>query len=138
MIIVATLLVTSSVWVMPLFLGAADADSRAALATALTVIWIAAAYQAFDGLYFGAAFVLRAAGDTRVPALTALLLSWLLFVPLAHTLVFTPAQAWVAAMPHAGLGTVGGWLALACYAALLGSSMLLRWRFGRWGHIRLN
>ncbi len=138
MILVATLLVTTSGWVMPFFLGAADAESRAALEIALTVIWIAAAYQAFDGLYFGAGFALRAAGDTRVPALAALLLSWLLFVPLAHSLVFSAQQAWVAPVPHAGMGAAGGWLALAIYAALLGGSMLLRWRFGRWGHIRLN
>lgn len=138
MIIVATILVTSSSWVMPFFLGAADAGSRAALKIALTVIWIAATYQAFDGLYFGCAFVLRAAGDTRVPALTALLLSWLLFVPLAHSLVFTEQQAWAASLPHAGMGAAGGWLALAAYAVLLGSSMLLRWRLGPWGQIRLN
>ena len=138
MLFVAILLVASSRWILPLFLGAGGTDSLAALDIALTVIWIAAAYQAFDGLYFGSAFMLRAAGDTRVPALAALLLSWFLFVPLAHSLVFTAAQAWVPGMPHAGLGAVGGWLALACYAALLGSSMLLRWRLGQWRKIRLS
>ncbi len=138
MIVVAALLVLSSRWIMPFFLGADDASANAALEIALTVIWIAAAYQAFDGLYFGSAFVLRAAGDTRVPALAALLLSWFLFVPLAHTLVFTAEQAWIAGLPQAGLGATGGWLALAIYAALLGGSMLLRWQQGRWQGLRLS
>ena len=34
---------------------------------ALTLLWPAAAYQVFDGLYFGSSFTLRGAGDTRVP-----------------------------------------------------------------------
>ena len=72
-----------------------------------------------------------------MPAITALSLSWLFFVPLAHTLVFTPEQAWVPGLPQAGLGAIGGWLALMAYAMLLGSSMLLRWRSGRWRRIEI-
>jgi MATE family multidrug resistance protein len=91
----------------------------------------------FDGLNFGSSFCLRAAGDTRVPALTALLLSWLLFIPLAHMLVFTDKQAWVSGLPQWGLGALGGWLALMSYVVVLGTLMFMRWRSDRWQQIEL-
>ena len=72
--------------------AAAAPDAASVVALALVLLWPAAAYQIFDGLYCGASFCLRGAGDTRVPAATALVLSWFLFVPLAHTLIFAPGQ----------------------------------------------
>ena len=114
-----------------------DAAAREAVAVGLLVLWPAAAYQAFDGLYFGSASALRGAGDTRVPAITALLLSWFFFVPLAHTLVFARGQGWIDGLPQAGLGALGGWLALMSYAMLLGLVMLARWRSGRWRALTL-
>jgi MATE family multidrug resistance protein len=134
---IALLLLLGGRVVLPAFLGSGDAAATEAVATGLLLLWPAAAYQLFDGLYFGSSFSMRAAGDTRVPAITALSLSWLFFVPLAHTLVFTPEQAWVPGLPQAGLGAIGGWLALMAYAMLLGSSMLLRWRSGRWRRIEI-
>ena len=80
------------------------------MALGLVLLWPAAAYQIFDGLYCGAGFCLRGAGDTRVPAATALVLSWFLFVPLAHTLIFAPGQGWIDGLPQFGLGARGGWL----------------------------
>jgi MATE family multidrug resistance protein len=138
MLIIAVSLVASATWVLPVFLESGDTEGAQALQIAMTAIWIAATYQAFDGLYFGSAFALRAAGDTRVPAIAALCLSWFLFVPLAHVLVFAPGEGWVSFGPQGGLGAIGGWTALAIYAALLGSSMLLRWRRGAWRSLRLN
>jgi MATE family multidrug resistance protein len=95
-------------------------------------LWPAAAYQIFDGLYCGSGFCLRGAGDTRVPAATALVLSWFFFVPLAHTLIFAPGAGWVDGLPQAGLGAKGGWLALMSYVILLGLAMFWRWRHGAW------
>jgi len=80
----------------------------------------------------------RSAGDTRVPAATGQLLSWLHFVPLSHTLVFAPGEGWIDGLPQAGLGALGGWLARMSYAMLLGTAMLLRWRSGRCRGIRLS
>jgi MATE family multidrug resistance protein len=124
-------------WILPRFLESGDEAAAATLAIGLVVLWPAAAYQAFDGLYFGSSFCLRAAGDTRVPALAALLASWGLFVPTAHMLIFAPGQGWVAGLPQAGLGALGGWIALMVYATLLGTTMFLRWRSGRWRRARL-
>lgn len=137
MLSIAALLLFGGRYVLPAFLGSGDAAASATVAVGMLLLWPAAAYQLFDGLYFGAGFCLRAAGDTRVPALTAAGLSWLLFLPLAHTLVFTDAQAWIPGLPQAGLGALGGWLALMLYATLLGSSMLLRWRTGRWRRFQI-
>jgi MATE family multidrug resistance protein len=134
---IAVLLLLLGPWVLPWFLGSADDQSGAAVRLALGLLWFAAAYQLFDGLYFGSSFCLRAAGDTQVPALTALGLSWLLFVPLAHMLVFPAGQGWVDGLPQWGLGARGGWIALMVYAMLLGSLMYLRWRSGRWRRIEL-
>ena len=100
--------------------------------SACMLLWPAAAYQIFDGLYCGASFCLRGAGDTRVPAATALVLSWFLFVPLAHTLIFAPGAGWIDGLPQFGLGAKGGWLALMSYVILLGCSMFWRWRHGAW------
>ncbi len=119
-------------WVLPRFVEAGDAAAAETVAIALAVLWPAAAYQIFDGLYFGSSFCLRAAGDTRVPAVVALALSWGLFVPTAHLLIFAPGEGWVLGLPQAGLGALGGWLALMAYATLLGTTMFLRWRSGHW------
>ena len=129
---VALLLLVAGPAVIPWFAASGDAAAAQTIALAMTLLWPAAAYQAFDGLYFGSSFSLRAAGDTRVPALTAMSLSWLLFIPLAHTLIFAAGRGWIDGLPQAGMGALGGWLALMSYATLLGSAMLLRWRSGHW------
>ena len=134
---IAVLILLFGPWVLPLFIGSDDANGVDVVATALLLLLPAATYQLFDGLYFGSSFCLRAAGDTTVPAVTALVLSWLVFVPLAHTLVFTPSQAWFPGLPQFGLGALGGWLSLMIYAILLGSFMYRRWHSGRWRTINI-
>jgi multidrug resistance protein, MATE family len=137
MAFVAVLLVVVGPWVVPLFVGAGDANSGAVVALGLVLLWPAAAYQIFDGLYAGAGSCLRGAGDTRVPAITALVLSWFFYVPLAHTLIFAPGRGWVDGLPQFGLGARGGWLALMSYVILLGLAMLWRWRHGAWRRLDL-
>ena len=129
---VAVFLLLAGPAVIPWFAASGDAAAAETIALAMTLLWPAAAYQAIDGLYFGSSFCLRAAGDTRVPALTALALSWLLFVPLAHTWIFAPGTGWIDGLPQAGMGALGGWLSLMTYAILLGYAVLLRWRSGHW------
>jgi len=124
-------------WLMPLFVTPADPDAAAVVALGLTLLWIAAAYQFFDGLNIGCGFCLRGAGDTRFPALALLVLAWGVFVPLAHLLAFAPGQGWVAGAPGAGWGAAGGWIAAVVYIGLLGSALAWRWRSLRWQAMRL-
>ena len=68
---------------------------------AVHLLWIAAAWQAFDAAYLVAAAVLRGAGDVRFATLSMVTIAWVVAPPLAVLL----AQS-------LGLGAVGGWLAL--------------------------
>ncbi|MGA1376312.1 MAG: MATE family efflux transporter, partial [Steroidobacteraceae bacterium] len=137
MLSVALLLLVIGPWLMPLFINSGDPDAAAVVAAALVFLLPAACYQMFDGLYFGSSFALRAAGDTSVPAGVAIVLSWIIFVPLSHVLIFDAESAWVSGLPQFGLGALGGWLALMTYAMLLGSIMYWRWRSGRWQAINI-
>lgn len=135
--LVAVFMVVAGPWFLPVFVSAGDAHSGEVVALALTLLWLGAAYQVFDGFYCGASFSLRGAGDTRVPAATALCLSWFFFVPLAHVLIFAPGAGWVDGLPQFGLGALGGWIALLAYVTLLGIAMLWRWRHGAWRRMRI-
>jgi len=52
-------------------------------------------------------------------------------------LIFDSSQAWIPGLPQAGLGALGGWLALMSYAMVLGIVMYRRWRSNRWQKIEL-
>jgi MATE family multidrug resistance protein len=134
---IGVLLAAAGPWILPSFVNAADPSSAEIVRLSAWLLWIAAAYQAFDGLNLGSAFGLRGAGDARVPALLFLVLSWGVFVPLAHSLSFAPGQGWVDALPQFGLGATGGWIAMVVYVVLLGSVLFLRWRSHAWERIRI-
>jgi len=137
MAFIAVMLIVVGPWVLPVFVSSGGPDAASVVTLALVLLWPAAAYQIFDGLYCGGSFCLRGAGDTRVPAATALVLSWFFFVPLAHTLIFAPGQGWIDGLPQFGMGALGGWIALMLYVILLGSSMFWRWRHGAWRRVHL-
>ena len=101
------------------------------------LLWFAAAYQFFDGLNIGSSFCLRGAGDTLVPGALVLVLSWFVFVPLAHALTFAPGGGFLHFLPQFGYGTRGGWIAVIIYVLLLGSVLFGRWRLGVWQKIRI-
>ncbi|MBC7779625.1 MAG: MATE family efflux transporter [Proteobacteria bacterium] len=134
---VGLLLAVAGPWLIPLFVAREDPNFVATVTLATSLIWIAAIYQGFDALHLGSSFCLRGAGDTRFAALALLVLSWGLFVPLAHTLTFAPGQGWVEGVPLLGLGAVGGWIAITLYIGTLGITLLLRWRSGAWRRIQL-
>jgi len=135
--LISLVLALAGPWSMPLFVNPADADAAAVVQTAALLIWLGAAYQVFDGLNLGCGFALRGAGDVRVPALLTVLLSWLGFLPLVHSLAFAPGAGWVPGLPQFGLGALGGWIGLLAYVAVLGSMMAWRWRSGAWRRIEL-
>jgi MATE family multidrug resistance protein len=134
---IGVLLAALGPWVLPFFTNAADPDAARVVVRAGTLLWIAAGYQLFDGLNISSSANLRGAGDVRLPALMVLTLSWLVFVPLAHSLSFAPGQGWVSWLPQYGLGAVGGWFAALVYIFFLGLMLFLRWRSRAWQRISL-
>lgn len=126
------LLAAAGPWVMPLFTNPTDPDAAAVVARGCMLLWIAGAYQLFDGLSLSSSGCLRGAGDVRIPSLMVIALSWGCFVPLAHMLSFKPGEGWVEWLPQFGLGAVGGWFAALGYICALGIALFWRWRSGAW------
>src|SRR5450432_1626426 len=136
--LIGVFLAAAGSWVLPFFTNSADPQSPAVVARACQLLWIAAGYQLFDGFNISSSACLRGAGDVRLPALMVLALSWLIFVPLAHSLSFAPGAGWVDWLPQFGLGAVGGWFAALAYVCCLGLMLFLRWWSGAWAGITLS
>jgi MATE family multidrug resistance protein len=134
---IGLLLAALGPWVLPFFTNSADPQAATVVRRGCSLLWIAAGYQLFDGLNISSSAILRGAGDVRLPALMVLGLSWLIFVPLAHSLSFAPRQGWVDWLPQYGLGAVGGWFAALIYIFFLGWMLFFRWRSRAWQHIAL-
>ena len=134
---IGILLAAAGPWVLPLFTNGADPDAARVVARGATLLWIAAGYQLFDGLNISSSACLRGAGDVRLPAVMVLALSWLVFVPLAHSLSFAQGMGWVDWLPQFGWGAVGGWFAALIYICCLGTMLFLRWYSGAWQRIAL-
>lgn len=134
---IGLMLAVAGPYLLPLFTDTSDPEAAAAVILGVKLLWLAAIYQGFDGLNMGSSMCLRGAGDVVVPAVLVIPVSWLLFVPLAHSLTFGPGEGWVHFLPQFGFGPLGGWSALVIYVMLLGSTMCLRWLSGAWQRIRL-
>lgn len=132
---VAVLLALGTPWLAHLFVNASDPNSAAVITLCVRLMWIAAAFQVFDGLNLGSGFCLRGAGDARVPALLVAGLAWGCWVPLTHMLTFSPGQGYVHFLPQFGLGPTGGWWAALVYVVALGLALNWRWRSGVWRSI---
>jgi multidrug resistance protein, MATE family len=121
-----------SPWLMSVFVSPNDPNANEVIRLGVTLAWIAAAYQFFDGLNISSSFCLRAAGDAKTPALMLGGLAWFVFIPLAQMLTFAPGKTWFTWLPGFGYGAVGGWIAACVYIGLLGSILFWRWRSGVW------
>jgi len=134
---IGVLVALTGQWLLPIFTGSHDVEAAQAVALGTKLLWLAAAYQFFDGLNLGSGMCLRGAGDAAVPAALVLALSWLVFVPLAHMFTFEAGQGWFSFLPQFGWGAFGGWAAVDIYIMLLGLMLLVRWRSGAWQKIRI-
>lgn len=99
-------------------LAGAFTTDLAVRAVTVRLLWVAAAFQIFDGANAIARCVLRGTGDVRYPAVIAVVIAW----------VSTPPLAWLLGV-RLGWGALGGWLGL-CAEIVVGSS-LLWWRLER-------
>jgi MATE family multidrug resistance protein len=119
-------------WLLPSFVNPADPAGAAVIPLGIHILWLAAAYQAFDGMNVGASFCLRGAADARVPALIVASLSWGFFLPASYLAVFSPGHGWFPKIPGLGFGALGGWAVSVAYVVFLGTSLNARWRSQAW------
>lgn len=134
---IGVLMALGAPWLVPLFVPASDPLQAEVVRIGVTLVWIAACYQLFDGMNIGAGFCLRGAGDARVPAIALAIISWGVFIPLAHALSFAPGQGYVHFLPQLGWGAAGGWIAAVIYVFLLGTFLVFRWRSRAWQRLRV-
>jgi MATE family multidrug resistance protein len=87
------------------------------LALGVSLLWVAAIFQLFDGTQAVATGVLRGLGDTRTPMLWNLVGHWLIGLPLGYTFCFA-----------VGLGVIGLWWGLSIGLIICGVSLLTVWR----------
>jgi len=88
----------------------------AVLAIGISLLFVAALFQLFDGLQSVATGVLRGLGDTRTPMLSNLAAHWLLGLPIGYVLCFV-----------AGWGVVGLWVGLSLGLIAVGIVLLTTW-----------
>lgn len=88
----------------------------AVIATAATLMLIAAAFQLFDGLQGVSTGTMRGAGDTHTPMVCNLIAHWGIGLPLGYWLGFA-----------AGYGVVGLWVGLALGLGAAGLYLLGAW-----------
>ncbi|MCA9271965.1 MAG: MATE family efflux transporter [Phycisphaerales bacterium] len=86
------------------------------------VLTIAAVFQIFDALGMSMNGALRGAGDTLIPGLAFIVLSWTILIGGGHLMV--------ALRPD--LGSIGPWIAAATYIIVLGVVLLVRFLGGKW------
>ncbi len=88
----------------------------AVAATGVTLLFIAAFFQLFDGVQVVATGILRGAGDTRTPVVTNLVGHWLLGLPIGYVLCFE--LEW---------GAPGLWVGLSVGLIAVGILLLYVW-----------
>lgn len=132
MVIVGIGLAISGTVVVSRFVTSTDIHAAEVMTIAPKLLWIAASYQLFNALIISATFCLQGAGDIKFPAIVAVTITLLGFVPLAHILSFRADQGFVDFLPHLGFGVFGGWVAYAVHMMILGIMLWQRWRSGAW------
>lgn len=90
-------------------------DARV-LALGPSLLWIAAAFQIFDGIQTVSTGALRGLGETRVPMVANLVGYWILGLPLGFILCFV--LKW---------GVYGMWIGLTLSLVVIASTLLVRW-----------
>ena len=98
-----------------LLIGAFTTDT-AVLKIGVSLLFVAAIFQLFDGVQGVATGVLRGLGDTHSPMLWNLAGHWFIGLPLGYTLCFA-----------AGLGVIGLWWGLSIGLAICGVALLFVW-----------
>jgi MATE family multidrug resistance protein len=96
-------------------IGAFTPDARV-IETGVTLLFVGALFQLFDGVQGVATGVLRGLGDTRTPMLWNLAAHWFIGLPVGYALCFV-----------AGYGVIGLWWGLSLGLAICGIALLVVW-----------
>jgi len=104
-------------WVAPKPLISLYTRDPRVLAVGPSLLWIAAAFQIFDGIQTVCTGALRGLGETRVPMFANLIGYWVLGLPLGFILCFV--LKW---------GIYGMWIGLTLALIIISMTLLLRWR----------
>lgn len=88
----------------------------AVISIGVSLLWVGAVFQLFDGLQVVATGVLRGAGDTRSPMLWNLAGHWFIGLPLGYSLCFL-----------FGFGVVGLWWGLSTGLMICGVALVSVW-----------
>lgn len=90
---------------------------RNVMSIGVKLLFVAAAFQLFDGLQTVATGALRGTGETRIPMLSSFLAYWGIGLPLGYYLGF-----------KRGYGAIGLWSGLAIALMLIGVALVFAWR----------
>ena len=99
-----------------LILGIFTPDTQV-VGIGLTLIFVAALFQIFDGLQVSATGALRGLGDTQTPMRLNLAGHWMCGLPIGYTLCFVM-----------GWGVIGLWIGVLIGLTLIGAVLLAIWR----------
>jgi multidrug resistance protein, MATE family len=109
-------------------LAAQQAASRDVVMTVgMQLMILAALFQTFDGLGIAVLGALRGAGDTLVPGIVTMILTWTCIIGVGYSIMHFAPQ----------LGALGPWLGAAVYIIALGIFLLTRFLSGKWKSIDL-
>jgi len=102
---------------VPEWIARVFTPDAAVIATAATILRVAAFFQLFDGLQIVVTGSLRGAGDTRTPMVCHLIGYWVIGLPLGAMLCFSR-----------GLGAPGLWIGLSTGLIAIGVVLTAYWR----------
>ena len=101
---------------IPRILLGAFTDDTGVIEVGVTLLFVAAVFQLFDGLQGVATGALRGLGDTRTPMLWNLGAHWFVGLPLGYWLAF-----------GLGIGVIGLWWGLSIGLMICGMALLFVW-----------
>jgi MATE family multidrug resistance protein len=101
---------------MPRLLIGAFTSDPIVLAIGVSLLFVGAIFQLFDGVQAVSTGVLRGLGDTQTPMLWNLAGHWFIGLPLGYTLAFV-----------FGLGVVGLWWGLSTGLIICGVALITVW-----------
>ncbi len=126
---VAILMILFSDPLVSLFVTPADPTAAAVIEEGSILLRWLALSLIFEALSFASSGCLRGAGQVQMQTWIMIVTSWILFLPLAHVMIFDAGEGWVD-IPGLGWGARGGWAAEVIFMSVLGP--LLLWRWHRW------